>query len=232
MSNKIDELFRKVILEDAKEQSKLLEEQKKALNRNPIYTADPLRIENLMEEKLEKKDRFSWNFGFIRMPRRASFTVAAVVLILLAVFIPLTSTAARAQISELIVSITSRFTNYTLFDPEGWYDTPHMKYRPGYVPEGYTLVEDFDSGGIIDLYYENAEGQYFNVGITVEGGTVQVDTENAEIEPIIIQGVEGTILTKQDRTHIIWTTNERIFEVVGTINRDEIIKIAESLQNE
>lgn len=229
MSGKVDDLFRRIVREDAKVQSELLMEREKELNRNPVYRQDRARFEKMLNEKLAKKDTFSWMPRFTRAPKRFAVAVAAAVFVIALAILPATSEAVRERITKLIERITSQHTEYQLVSDED-ITVAKKRFAPTYVPDGFILMQDFYGAGTIDLYYENSEGKYFDIGVTLIGGTLQVDTEGANIEPIAIWGEEGKIITKDDITSIIWSKEDRIFDVYGTIDREELIKIAESIK--
>lgn len=229
MSGKVDELFRRIVREDAKLQSEMLMEREKELNRNPVYRQDRARFEKLLDEKLAKKETFSWKPIFTRAPKRFAVAVAAAVFVIALAILPATSEAVRERITKLIERVTSRHTEYQLVSDED-ITIAKNRFAPIYVPEGFALKQDFYSGSTSELYYENGSGQYFGIGISSTGAVLQADTENANVEPITIWGREGRIITKEDYTIIIWSTEERIFDVYGTIDQEELIKIAESIK--
>ena len=229
MSGEVDDLFRRIVREDAKVQSELLMEREKELNRNPVYRQDRARFEKMLNEKLAKKDTFSWMPRFTRAPKRFAVAVAAAVFVIALAILPATSEAVRERITKLIERVTSQHTEFQLVSDED-FTVAKKRFAPTYIPDGFALKQDFHGGGLADLYYENDLGQYFGIGISSTGAVLQVDTENANVEPITVWGREGRIITKEDYTIIIWSTEERIFDVYGTIDREELIKIAESIK--
>ncbi|MFO7888354.1 MAG: DUF4367 domain-containing protein [Eubacteriales bacterium] len=57
-----------------------------------------------------------------------------------------------------------------------------------------------------------------------------MNTEDATTEKININGNEGFLTIKEDRSMIFWHNDERSFTITGNIKKEEIIKIAESIE--
>lgn len=134
-----------------------------------------------------------------------------------------------------------------------WYET-HVVYRfsgeqlsgemPQYeitdLPEGYVEDERVDWPTYISIIYrktndENASWIYLQYVYMQQGASSNFGTENADIIPVTVNGLEGQLyLTKdseQSDSTITWIDpNENIlFAVSAALGADDILHIAESV---
>lgn len=98
-----------------------------------------------------------------------------------------------------------------------------------YVPMGLDMVENSKSKSGIFLAFESAD-KYFYVDIDEMGGTMSIDTEDAVVENISINGLEGICSSKETVTILVWHDNKNVFQIHGDIPKEEIVKIAENLK--
>ena len=61
------------------------------------------------------------------------------------------------------------------------------------------------------------------------GTNFQLDSENAEVKEININGNEAVILNKEGRTTLFWNNEEYSFYLISTIGEEELIKMSKSL---
>lgn len=98
-----------------------------------------------------------------------------------------------------------------------------------YVPMGFDMVKNSKSKSGIFLAFESAD-KYFYVDVDEMGGTMSIDTEDAVVENISINGLEGICSSKENVTILVWHDNKNVFQIHGDIPKEEIVKIAENLK--
>lgn len=104
----------------------------------------------------------------------------------------------------------------------------------GWVPEGYVLV-DHGSDGLETWYeYQNAENK--TLSITSEKAkdlVMGIDTEDAEVERIQIQGSQAMLVEEDPKIQLFWTAQDKsvFIKILGTgVERENIISVANELQ--
>ena len=97
------------------------------------------------------------------------------------------------------------------------------------MPEGYLFESEEDGGVIKILNYSDGENQII-ITQTNNSAGIQIDTEDAKTEKININGNEGFLTIKEDRSIMFWHNEEKSFTITGNIKKEEIIKIAESVE--
>ena len=111
----------------------------------------------------------------------------------------------------------------------GCYSNKRIKLN--YIPEGFIVSEDNtnDMGVIIrfnDIY--GGEG-YFHVTISSADSSVHIDTEDAVVERLTVNGCEGLYSTKPNVNILLWGDDNYIYVIDGSIDKNEEMKIAENL---
>lgn len=97
------------------------------------------------------------------------------------------------------------------------------------IPEeyGYTVSHKVISDEHISMKYTNSEKE-FTFAQSVNAGTIQVNTEGYFVEEIQINGNDGFYIQMDDEAYLMWVEDGYVFEIVGEIDKDEAIKLAET----
>ena len=112
-------------------------------------------------------------------------------------------------------------------------------YHPSYLPDGFYMVEEEVFLDNSQLLYENDEKVpiYISQFLIHEGATLVVDSEDAIMSTVMINGLKATICQKSyesssDKIHttIYWDDDIYFFKIISTLELEEVIKIAEGLK--
>ncbi len=102
-------------------------------------------------------------------------------------------------------------------------------YYPSYIPKGYKLDEIIENDISREIIYKNNnEFIYFTQDDL--NMNYKIDTEDAEVSTIYINGYKAVLSIKNGYSIIIWTNNEYVFGINGQLEKEEIIKMAESVK--
>lgn len=194
---------------------------------------------------------FQKNAGGITRPVRppaARLALRYFVIVLLA----LLTLAACALVIE-------RFTEEIFVDhseirvhEQGLTDAPETLeeiYRPTYIPTGFALESEelfpnaYDEKNDIFVnlihkiwYIEEETGEYLSFyQFTKDEYAGRYSTDRFPLEEITVNGFSGLYMDYSSGEHIggliVWDNNDYIFEIDGNISKEEVLKIAESIQN-
>ena len=106
-----------------------------------------------------------------------------------------------------------------------------------WVPEGYTLVDQSEDSFLSSLRYRSETGDEILINIFKgENGVLNIDTENAQVEPVTIQGCDGLLVLKDGDAQLAWGNENGPYQV-GIIAKNSeteedvqnLLKIAENL---
>ena len=164
-----------------------------------------------------------------------SFSVVLIVLGISFVFL-LTQPRVYAAVCDVIRTAFSDHDSYSfdsfISDTDGvFFDNSIV---PSYIPEGYKLRKVFYGDFNVDLVYENEDNLdiHYSYG-TKDGTKISVNNERVEFSERRIGGTTYYIykatVTDDDNT-VIFCYDEYIFVIDSQLSVDEIIKIAESVQ--
>lgn len=144
-----------------------------------------------------------------------------------------TSERVRVDTMNFLISVSETNTMFR------FRRAPEKDVRPrlsvGWVPEGYTLTEQFGDESWVWFDYYDQEGHILKVDCTAtKGATINIDTEDAQVETVSVQGDDAMLITKNTRGDIqlVWPAKDNtLFLTVYSdgLSREELLKVAESL---
>ena len=145
-----------------------------------------------------------------------------------------TCMVANAQFRERVISwVIETFEKYSIFELHGdELDEPQdlTEYQAGYLPDGAILQDTTKQPntepGVVIRKYAISESEFFDIVITQSDNRVYFDTENTEIEPFDKDGATGYFFQKDDTSYICFEWDGCFFSVYGSIDTDELVKIA------
>ena len=106
-----------------------------------------------------------------------------------------------------------------------------------WVPEGYTLVDQSEDPFLSSLRYRSETGDEILINVFKgEDGVLYVDTEDAQVEHLTIQGCDGLLVLKDGDAQLAWGNENGPYQV-GIIAKNSeteedvqnLLKIAENL---
>jgi len=207
-----------------------LEEKKEEIKN----TSFPKKLDAWVEEYIKKEEKKEKRIKLIKNIKKQSKKAAIILLIIIAGISTLIFTveAIRVRVFNYFIERNERYTEIRV-EEENDIKTPELDwenyYQPTYMTEGYYLESSKDIGSIKVLKYTNGENQITFTQAN-NGTDFQLDTEDAVTENIKINGNEGLLIIKEDRSMIFWHNEEKSFTITGNIKKEEIVKIAERIE--
>jgi len=206
-------------------------EDKKEEIKNETF---PKKLDTWVEEYIKTEEKKEKRIRLIKNIKKQSKKAAIILLIIIAGISTLIFTveAIRVRVFNFFIERNERYTEIRV-EEENNIDTPELDwenyYQPTYMTEGYFFESAEGIGSIKVLKYTNGENEITFTQAN-NGTDFQLDTEDAVTEKININGNEGFLIIKEDRSMIFWHNEERSFTITGKIKKEEIIKIAESIE--
>jgi hypothetical protein len=189
-------------------------------------------IHNLVVKENRHKIR---NSRAMRNLRRA----AIIVLVFFGVnfFLIANVEAYRFQVLKAIVQFQSNFMNIDYVPNEGVSqylqpDAWENLYYLSYLPKGYTMTEsNHKTGNVAFIFYKNEEGDQIAFQQFFTQTNIQIDTENAKVTNVSVNGEDAILVEKEDFKIMTWLTDDRaIYLETYNLSYDEVLKIAESMK--
>ena len=144
---------------------------------------------------------------------------------------------ANAQFRERVISwVIETFEKYSIFELHGdELDEPQdlTEYQAGYLPDGAirknTTELPGEPSGFLLYEYAIGKSENFSIVVSQSDSRIYLDTENAKIEPFDKDGVTGYFFQKDGMSYICFERDGCFFSVYGSIDTDELVKIAASI---
>ena len=167
--------------------------------------------------------------------------IKKIVIILIAAAIILTGCTAikpvRMKIASFIVTVFDKGSSIGQSTDKKAKTIITEFYTPAFIPDGYIFVDEkitrYDDGTIFSrtLIYEKGEKKLMFDQIPAHGG-MTINTENAEITKIKINGIECLYARKTDHIYVAWENEGYKFLLTlhEDISENTIIKIIESVK--
>lgn len=233
----VDELFED--LSTLKLKIALLEDQEDELDRyteacdsDEQLEALALRGEQRMLKHINRAYRKSQTMYAVQRTIPRIVRVAAS--ILLFCYIGLTvaiaaDSSVRIKVMEFILNIEEEYTEFGLVDTGTYMDVPiewQGYYYPAYIPEGLTIRRFYRN----EVQYERSDGVQLDFSDIDASTSCAIDTENANVEFISINGYSAVLVEKEPWISIIWSIDNRVLMINYTGEKADLIRIAESVR--
>ncbi len=108
-------------------------------------------------------------------------------------------------------------------------------YEPNWLPDGYTKVNEFDTGSRISIIYQNESGLFLKLNYFYNPSETDafVDGEGGEMTSIKINDFDADLLLSHNPTvanSITWIDDhERAFFISAYLDERDLIKLANSI---
>jgi len=184
-----------------------------------------------MEEQKKEAKRLKRKKTMIKMSKRvaAVFLISGIVLSA----VTLSVDAFRFKLFNLILETKERFglmfyeeekQELLLHIPEDW-----TGYYTAFLPEGYTLL-DYEIGiSVSRLTYIDGNGNTIEL---LQGPIIsnsQIDTEDAVVMEVEINGNQGILAEKNEEIIIGWSEKNSSLLLRGNVEKSTLLKIAENI---
>ena len=186
-----------------------------------------------MDRLLQKSRRVEKRKTFFRTLGR----VAAVLLLVSAVSFTGLMTV-NASFREKVLQVVSRvFSDHTQYHFSGGQENAALpELQLDALPEGFQVLSDEQFEQLSrEVHCENGAGNFLDIEISVipaNGVETQlIDTENAQVTVLDIQGREVTVVSKNDWYILFWTEGSSVFNVYSDLALSELIPFVEGIIN-
>ena len=179
-------------------------------------------------KKIERRRLFWHRFNSISK-RVAIFTVLFGISVLVTT---MSVDAFRIKFFNIIVDVTEKYTSMSIIEKSNAVEEVikwDSYFAPEFIPNGYKLSNNESFGDVKIIYYLNDKGDEIQFSQSPVNLDFQIDTENALVIDVEIKDNKGFLVEKNNISTLIWTTEDNTFYVIGKVNKESLIKIAESL---
>lgn len=138
--------------------------------------------------------------------------------------------AYRIKFFEFITEVWTEFTSIHINVDDIESIGTLVPAEPTYIPDGYAILESLDNEYGQTIIYADANGIEINYNQHVITQSVYLfDTENAVTETKIIGEQTVNIISNKNTFQIYWFDETHFYIIVGIIDKNELLKMAESI---
>ena len=195
-----------------------------------IAVKDYLRTE-LKEDAAASSAGKSWTHIVFRRFGKAVAVAAITITLLFS-----TAMVANAQFREKVIAwVVETFEKYSSFElqSDGENTQPDLQsYKPTYLPDGAELKNTVELPEFYGYEYAIDDMDYFSIWLSQSDIRIYIDAENADVEPFDKDGITGYFFKKEDLNYVCFERDACSFSVYGSLDMDELIKIAAGITKE
>ena len=139
------------------------------------------------------------------------------------------------RLNEMEPMLVETFEKYSIFELQSDGENTQsdlQSYKPTYLPDGAELKNTVEQPEMLAYEYAINESSYFNILLSKSDTRIYADAENTEIESFDKDGVIGYYFKKDDLNYICYERDGDFFSIYGSIDMDELIKIAAGITTE
>lgn len=161
-----------------------------------------------------------------RLPR-----IIAIVLVVFAIcsITVMSVEALRVPFFNLFVNTKEKITTIEV-NQDQISDDNSFKDSFGYIPDGYEMMSEDSQDNTTSFIFTNDNGDSIFIDIFNKEHSAGVDTEDAEYNEIMINAFQGFYSIKNETTNLVFIKNNYTYLILGSIDLEEIIKIAENIK--
>lgn len=144
-----------------------------------------------------------------------------------------TAMAANAQFRQNVIAwVVETFEKYSSFEIQSYGENvqPDLQsYKPTYLPDGAELLNTIVQPEMVVYEFVVNDSNSFELLVSKSDTKVYLNTENAEITPFVRNELTGYYFKNRAENYVCWEQNACFLAVYGSIDTDELIKIAVSV---
>ena len=208
--------------------------------------------ENIMIDSLPKEEALFHNFskGFqkkmnklIRQERRSPFIktfvnysrkVAIIFLIFISIAFATTMSveAYRVRFFEVVIEVWEEFTSIIFNDKQNIDDGKLIPVNPTYIPDNFKIIEHEINSYEQFIYWQNDEGiEIMFEQAKITANSIITDTEGIDIEELLIGEQKIIYFTNKNINQIYWNDSNYIYTIISEYDKNELLKMVESIIN-
>ena len=199
-------------------------------------TMEPVTFSLKFERKMDRllRAQRSSFYPLVNTNFKKAVLAMAVVLILMITTV-FSVSALREPVIRFFVEVYEKFSQVFFHPPqdEEFPATLEVYYAPTWLPDGYHEDADriLDVINLCNRFYVSKTGNDILFGqYTITSSALRIDTEDVDIESVIINGNVGLYFSNKEIQYLTWNDGQYGFSTSGPVSKVDLIRMAESIQ--
>ncbi len=184
--------------------------------------------ENAMRKLFRKEQRKLVYRKVLKYSKRAAVFFLAIVVVS-GVFV-FSVEAWRVKVLNFVIDMSQTHSEIN-FSEEGTKGDSYAsdEITLGYIPEGFKLDKKDVKGDMISLVFKGEES-YFIFSMREITGSIGIDTEDASVKKLKINGHEALFSSNENVNILVWHDEDYTYSLSGTVEENEMAEIARSIK--
>ena len=190
-------------------------------------------FERKMKKLIRKQQRAPWLEKLISTSKRVAVVALAILTVSFSCLMCVE--AYREKFIEVITEIFEELTQFS-FSSFRTEKTELNEITFDYLPDDMSeTYRTYNSETLVQsIYFEDMEGRRLTIDQDImtndKQSTVILDTEDADVSTIALNGHEATLIVKGKHTILMWENDDFVMLVSGDFPPDKIIRVASGIQ--
>lgn len=187
------------------------------------------RVDAIVQEQRAR----AWKQARRSQPVYRFLRAAAVVLLLVLAVggfgLSMTVQSNRQALVKIRRKVHAEYTDLFIYSQTSDGSDAFAQAELTWLPEGFEKTWEDKAKRIAVQRYMNQSGDYIQLEQTWLPEAIHMthDTEDARVREILVQGVTGYLVEKEDRCDVVWVTEEYVFCLSTTLDAENAVRIAE-----
>ena len=197
----------------------------------PKYQTSP-RFKRRMDRLIRRSKRPAWLNSVLHYTYQAA-VIALIVTTVSFSGLMVTSQAFRQQVISIVMEVFDEITEFRFTSWEETQRTPG-DFMLSYLPTGMKEVKRETGYTQCYVYFEDNFGNFIELTHSVltpnSKETIGLDTEDADVDSFFIYEDKATAVSKGLDNTILWTNDDSIYLLSGTVPMEQLKKVAFGLK--
>ncbi len=107
----------------------------------------------------------------------------------------------------------------------------NREIKIGYIPDGFEFDSKDQAGKQLIVKYTTEYGSFFTIFKSSSSMEMEFNTEFFDSEEIIVNNVKYVYCQgNKGMNNLVWNKNDYIYEIDGTLSKDEMLEIAKTVE--
>lgn len=227
MRKKVIKMFNNIDFD--KEFKKYVIDSDKILGENEINEINNIENHVFSEEYIKRKNELIDSFENKKKPPKLRYIAACLAMFFsMNGFLYITVDAYSSKVNVIIANIYKTFTEVNIFNKS--YNNTDLNI-PKYVIDGFEIVDVQENENNIFITYLNQNNEIYTFTQSkIDNIVSYLDTENTNLENIIINDIVISYVENKDFIIAIWNDENVFYELNGEISYKNMVEFVENLQ--
>jgi len=184
------------------------------------------KFQKRMKKLIKQSKKKETSVRTVFLPKRIAVLIISIFILLAS---SMSVSAVRRGVFEFIFYVYEKYTEIIFDHSKPITKGEFTPFTPSYIPEGFTIdLEDLD--GSVYLEYIKNDDYIIYEQKYKEDVASHINTEGVEVEKTEVNGQPAIYYSNYGVQNLIWHDELYMYSISSTLNKEEVFRIAMSIQ--